>query len=104
MAHTLTFIREVPKGKAATAAPKAARMPKPAKASRGKTPVDPAGRVDLLAIQLLEVAVATYGDIPLRTVYGTYKDDIDRMLRRKLGKVKMYIPPAKQVQGGDHAA
>lgn len=68
-----------------------------AKAKPNSTPVrrrgpDPAGRVDILIIRLIERAVGDHGSIPLRGVYGTYKKDIDRAIRRHLGKVKFYFP------------
>jgi hypothetical protein len=69
--------------------------------------------VDVLAIRLLEMAVATYGDLPLRGIYGTYKADIDRTIRRSLGKIKFYFPPGGELKlgmanpppatGGSHA-
>ncbi len=75
--------------------------------TRKRRAPDPAGRVDILAIRLLEKAVELYGDIPLRGVYGTFKPDIDRTLRQHLRKFKLYVPPAPQPrimpQGGPHA-
>ena len=78
-----------------------------AKAKTNSVPVrkrgpDPTGRVDVLCIRLLEVAVAQHGTIPLRGVYGTYKKDIDRAIRRHVGKVKLYFPKPTQI-GGTHA-
>ena len=57
---------------------------------------DPTGRVDLLAIGLLERAITLYGDLPLRGIYGTLKPEIDRSIRRHLGKIKIYVPPQIQ--------
>jgi hypothetical protein len=56
---------------------------------------DPAGRVDILVIRLLEHAVSTYGDLPLRGIYGTFKPEIDRSLKQHLGKIRIYVPPAQ---------
>ena len=63
---------------------------------------DPTGRVDLLAIGLLERAVQIYGDLPLRGVYGTYKKQIDRALRQHLGHVRIYMTRPPRI-GGRHA-
>lgn len=84
------------KARTITAKAKAPKGPKP----RLRVIPDPAGRVDILAIRLLEVMVDKYGDIPLRGIYGTYKADIDRAIKRNLGKFKFYIPPVNQLQGG----
>ncbi len=65
---------------------------------------DPAGRVDILAIRLLERLVESHGDVAMRGVYGTYKTEIDRALRRHLGRFKLYIPPRTLPQGGQNAA
>ena len=78
---------------------KAAKTPK---LPRLRRLPDPTGRVDLLAIRLLEVAIAKYGDLPLRGIYGTYKGEIDRALKRHLGKVKFYFPTPAQLGGGCH--
>ena len=72
--------------------------------TRSKTPAkrkgpDPQGRVDILLIRLLEVAVANHGSIPLRGIYGTYKKDIDKSIRQHVGKVKFYFPKPKQIGG-----
>jgi hypothetical protein len=56
---------------------------------------DPVGRLDLCAIRLLEVAVETYGDLPIRGIYGTFKPEIDRSIKRTLGHVRIYVPPAQ---------
>ena len=59
---------------------------------------NPTGRLDLCAIRLLEHAVGAYGDIPLRGIYGTYKPEIDRAIKRHLGKVRIYVPePVRQL-------
>jgi hypothetical protein len=63
---------------------------------------DPTGRVDMLLIGLLEVSVGKYGSIPLRGIYGTYKKEIDRAIRRHVGKVRFYFPTPAQI-GGSHA-
>ncbi len=57
--------------------------------------VDPTGRVDLLAIRLLERAVSIHGDLPLRAVYGSYKKQIDGALRQHLGGVRVYFDGPK---------
>jgi len=78
-------------------------VPKPApstqKAPRRRAP-DPAGRVDILVSRLLEVAVEQYGDLPLRGVYGTYKTEINRAIRKHLGKVRFHMDGYGQVQIG----
>jgi hypothetical protein len=48
--------------------------------------------VDILAIRLLERLVDRYGDLPLRGLYGTYKKEIDRTVKRHLGKIRFYFP------------
>lgn len=50
------------------------------------------GRLDLLAIHLLETAVSTHGDLPMRGVYGTFKPQIDRAIQQHLGPVRFYFP------------
>ena len=59
---------------------------------------DPTGRLDLCAIRLLEHAVSVYGDLPLRGVYGTFKPEIDRSIKRTLGSIRVYVPPAPKPQ------
>lgn len=84
---------------------------KQAPTARKRRGPDPAGRVDILAIRLLEKAVEVYGDIPLRGVYGTFKRDIDRTIKRNLGRFRLYVPPAPpprimpqtKTEGGPHA-
>jgi hypothetical protein len=56
---------------------------------------DPVGRLDICAIRLLEVAVETYGDLPIRGLYGTFKPEIDRSIKRTLGHVRIYVPQAQ---------
>ena len=80
------------------AKPSPSATPKPAAAKR-RGP-DPTGRLDILAIRLLEVGVSLYGDLALRGIYGTYKGDIDRTIRRKLGKIKFYFPPGGELKLG----
>ena len=58
---------------------------------------DPVGRLDLCAIRLLEVAVETYGDLPIRGIYGTFKPEIDRSIKRTLGSVRVYVPPVAEL-------
>jgi hypothetical protein len=59
---------------------------------------DPTGRLDVCAIRLLEHAVGAYGDIPMRGIYGTYKSEIDRAIKRHLGRVRIYVPePVQQL-------
>ena len=58
---------------------------------------DPTGRVDILAIRLLEHAVATFGDLPIRGIYGTFKPEIDRSIKRTLGSVRIYVPPVAEL-------
>lgn len=106
MANEFTRIGEVPRVTRATRAAKPAKG-KATRPPRLRKPTDPAGRVDILAIRLLEVAVTKYGDIHLRGIYGTYKTEIDRALRRHLGKFKLYIPPQLQAAsqpGGRNAS
>jgi len=59
------------------------------------------GRLDLLAIRLLENAVSTHGDLPMLGIYGTFKPQIDRAIRQHLGPVRFYFPepdePAKPI-------
>jgi hypothetical protein len=43
--------------------------------------------------------VAQHGSLPLRGVYGTYKKEIDRAIRRHVGKVKFYFPTPAQIRG-----
>lgn len=75
-----------------------------AKAKTNSVPVrrrgsDPTGRVDVLFIRLLEVAVNQHGSLPLRGIYGTYKKEIDRAIRTHVGKVKFYFPKPAQIGG-----
>jgi hypothetical protein len=53
---------------------------------------DPVGRLDLCAIQLLEVAVETYGDLLIRGIYGTFKPEIGRSIKRTLGGIRVHVP------------
>ncbi len=46
----------------------------------------------MCAIRLLEHVIGTSDSIPLRGIYGTYKGDIDRAIRRHLGKVRIFVP------------
>lgn len=60
--------------------------------------VDPTGRIDLCAIRLLEQAMEKSTDIPLRSLYGTYKAEIDRAIKRHLGKYRFHMPePVKEI-------
>ena len=61
---------------------------------------DPAGRVDILVIRLLQKAVEVYGDLPLRGVYGSYRKQINRIIRRHLGKVRFHMDGFGRVQVG----
>jgi len=67
------------------------------RASRRRNPVprpapeDPTGRVDILAMRLLERAVSLYGDLAIRTIYGSYREEINRALKRRLGRVRVYF-------------
>jgi hypothetical protein len=75
-----------------------------AKAKTNSVPVrrrgpDPTGRVDVLVIRLLEVAVEQHGSLPLRGIYGTYKKDIDQAIRHHVGKVKFHFPKPAQIGG-----
>jgi hypothetical protein len=76
------------------------KRPKAAKAPRARKGPDPTGRVDLLAIGLLERAVQIYGDVPLRGIYGTHKKQIDQAIRRYLGGVRIYMGRAPQLGAG----
>ncbi len=77
-----------------------ARVPsKTATVPRRRRP-DPTGRVDVLAIRLMEYFVGKYGDLPLRGLYGTYKKDIDRTVKRHLGKIRFYFPEGTAAQLG----
>ena len=64
---------------------------------------DPVGRLDLCAIRLLEHAVATFGDLPIRGIYGTFKPEIDQSIKRTLGSVRIYVPPS-QIQASGSVA
>ena len=80
---------------------RAAARTKTAQTPKRRGP-DPAGRVDLLVINLLERAVQLYGDVALRGVYGTCKPRIDRALRQHLGHIRVYMGRAPR-PGGGHA-
>jgi hypothetical protein len=76
-----------------------AKTKRPVRTTQSQSPfpqrrrrADPTGRLDILAIRFLEVGVNLYGDLALRGIYGTYKAEIDRTIRRKLGKVRFYFP------------
>lgn len=53
--------------------------------------VDPAGRVDILASRLLEKLVETHGDLAMRGIYGTYKTEINRAIKRHLGQFRVHV-------------
>jgi hypothetical protein len=48
----------------------------------------------------MEYFVGKYGDLPLRGLYGTYKKDIDRTVKRHLGKIRFYFPEGTAAQLG----
>ena len=68
-----------------------------------KRTVDPAGRVDILAIRLLEKLVETHGDLPMRGIYGTYKGEIDRAIKLHLGKFRVHVAGLGQIRGTSNA-
>jgi hypothetical protein len=57
---------------------------------------DPAGRVDTLAIRLLGRAVSLHGDPIVRTIYGTFKPEIDQAIRGGLGGLNVRVPEVLQ--------
>jgi hypothetical protein len=61
---------------------------------------NPAGRVDTLAIRLLGRAVELHGDPIVRTIYGTFKPEIDHAIRGGLGGIKIHVPEVLQYPTG----
>ena len=53
---------------------------------------NPAGRVDVFATNLLERAVLLHGDMIVRTIYGTFKPEIDRAIKGQLRGIKVCVP------------
>jgi hypothetical protein len=75
-----------------------AKKPNPAKAPRRQP--DPAGRVDLLAIRVLERWVETSPNLLLRGIYGTHKKEINRVLRSGLGAFHFHMDGYGQIKLG----
>lgn len=50
---------------------------------------DPTGRLDIFAIGLVERLVDTRLPLPVRMVFRRYKPQIDRSIRRCIGKVRL---------------
>jgi len=80
-----------------------------AKAKTNSVPVrrrgpDPTGRVDILAIRVLERLVEGSPNLLLRGIYGTHKKEIDRALRSNFGKLRFHMDGYGRVRlGGQHA-
>jgi hypothetical protein len=52
--------------------------------------------VDTLAIHLLGRAISLHGDPIVRTIYGTFKPEIDQAIRGGLGGIKVHMPEMLQ--------
>jgi hypothetical protein len=55
-----------------------------------------AGRVDNLAIHLLSRAVGQNDNVILKTIYGTFKPEIDRAIKTQLGGIRVHVPEMLQ--------
>ena len=55
-----------------------------------------AGRVDNLAIHLLSRAVDRNDNVILKTIYGTFKPEIDRAIKSQLGGIRVHVPEMLQ--------
>ena len=55
-----------------------------------------AGRVDNLAIHLLSRAVDQNENVILKTIYGTFKPEIDRAIKSQLGGIRVHVPEMLQ--------
>ena len=75
-----------------------AKKQQPVKAPRRQP--DPAGRVDLLAIRVLERLVETSPNLVLRGIYGTHKKEINRALRSTFGGFRFHMDGYGQIKLG----
>jgi hypothetical protein len=62
--------------------------------------VDPTGRVDILAVRLLEAFTSSCDDFPLRALYGRFKPAIDYCLLQYLGPIKLSPPQLAAMEAG----
>ena len=69
-----------------------------------KRGADPAGRVDILAIRVLERFVENSSNLLIRGIYGSSKKDIDRALRQNLGQLRFYMDGYGRVRLGGRDA
>lgn len=61
---------------------------------------DPAGRVDILAMRILERLVENSDNLLLRGIYGSHKRGINQLLKKNLGKIQFHMDGYGKVKIG----